>query len=107
MKLEDSSSKKDDPWSIWSAGEVEFDVLRTFWAERARLTKRQLEVRTGLPEAAIDLAVSRLCASGRLVRLLTLVESFALPAWSIDRTTVASACAVPLADASTTTLPIQ
>ena len=34
--------------SAWSAGEVEFDVLRAFWAERSALTKRQLQVRTGV-----------------------------------------------------------
>jgi hypothetical protein len=69
----------------WSAGEVEFDVLRTFWAGRSALTKRQLQVRTGVSAEDISEAVARLCASGRLNRLNTLVESYALPAWSAIR----------------------
>ena len=71
--------------SAWSAGEVEFDVLRAFWAERSALTKRQLQVRTGVAPEDICEAVAKLCASGRLNRLNTLVESYALPAWSTGR----------------------
>jgi hypothetical protein len=107
MKVVDSFSGTDDPWSVRSAGEIEFDVLRTLWAERSSLTKRQLEARTGLPAAAISEAVTRLCASGRLVRLMTLVESFALPAWSIDRAAAGPTRAIPLHDTSTSAVSIQ
>jgi hypothetical protein len=68
----------------WSAGEVEFDVLRTFWVERCALTKRQLQVRTGISTEDIEGAVANLCASGRLQHLNTLVESYALPAMGLD-----------------------
>lgn len=85
MELISSDSGNEDCSPGWSAGEVEFDVIRTLWAEHSALTKRQLQVRTGLPLDAITEAVTRLCASGRLLRLKTLVESFALPAWTLDR----------------------
>jgi hypothetical protein len=68
----------------WSAGEVEFDVLRTFWVDRSALTKRQLQVRTGMSDEDIAGAVANLCASGRLNRLNTLVEAYALPAVNLD-----------------------
>ncbi len=85
MELVSSDMVREDSSPAWSAGEVEFDVLRTLWAERSALTRRQLQVRTGLPVGAVTEAVGRLCASGRLLRLKTLVESFALPAWTVDR----------------------
>ena len=62
-----------------SAGEPEFDVLRAFWAQRAALTRRQLEVRTGLAAEDVGLALEHLCLAGRLNRLNTLVESYCLP----------------------------
>lgn len=59
--------------------ELEFDVLRAFLPERSPLTKRQVAVRIGTAVDAIAVAIDHLCACGQLVRLNTLIESFALP----------------------------
>ena len=79
----------------WSPGEIEFDVLRVFLSERCPLTKRQIEVRTGIDTTSLSTAIDHLCATGRLSRLNTLIESYALPSCDAPSPLGASIRVVP------------
>ena len=98
-----ASSKATAPSTrSWSPGEIEFDVLRVFLSERSPLTKGQLEARTGIAVANLSPAVDHLCSNGRLSRLNTLVESYALPSFDAPTPLGASVCVVPGGAAETT-----
>ncbi len=63
----------------WSPREIEFDLLHALWSEHGPLTPHQLQAKTGIPCQYLTDALATLCASGRLSRLNTIIESYAVP----------------------------